>query len=71
MEINMLSYADIEKRGGQVAAGKVILDGKFVEGIWTEDGFSPAQGSAFDPKLADKAGKRRAAVSEATDVEVK
>jgi hypothetical protein len=63
--------ADIEKRGGQVVAGKVIFDKKFVEGVWVEEGFSPAPGSAFDPKVSDKAAKRKLATAEASDVEVK
>lgn len=67
----MLSMAEIEKRGGQVVAGKVIFDRKFVEGVWVEGEFSPAPGSALDPKVSDRAGKRRVAVAEATDVEVK
>lgn len=55
----MLSITEIEKRGGQVVAGRVILDGEFVPGVFTEDGFSPAAGGPFDPKV--KASKAKAA----------
>lgn len=63
----ILTIEELEKKGAQVCAGKVILKGKFVEGIFTEEGFHPAVGGPFDEKQA----KRARAAAEAADAEIK
>lgn len=38
----MYTAKELEDLGAQVVAGKVIVGGRFIEGIWTKEGFSPA-----------------------------
>lgn len=61
------SVTELEKRGAHVVAGKVVMGRAFVEGVWTRDGFEPADPQLFEPKLK----ARRAALATATDVDVK
>ena len=68
----MLTLKQLEERGAQVACGRVIYKGKFVEGIWAEGSFAPAPGSPLPTAVQSrKSGKRAVAVAEATDVESK
>jgi hypothetical protein len=55
----MLTIKDIEAAGGQVVAGKVVKGGKFIEGIWAEGTFAPADENALAaPAPAPKAAPR-------------
>lgn len=59
----MLTFKQLAEAGAQLVAGRVILNGQFVEGIVHENGFEPAPGTElFVPAVAEKpAAKKRVA----------
>lgn len=63
----ILTIEELEKKGAQVCASRVILKGKFVEGVFTDEGFHPAAGGPFDEKQV----KRARAAAEAAEAEIK